>query len=205
MRLLGYVIAVAIVATVAAQQLSKNVRAPETPASRPSTAVVTQPAPAGGAPGVASRPPAERQNASRTDTQKPLPLASGAPGCYSDQTVTLQADRAGHFTTDVEINGRRIPMLVDTGASIVTIPHENAIRLGLDLVNGRKAIAHTANGPVQNIVTRVAQLRVGSICLFDVVVAVTPPGALATGLLGMNVISKMRRFELSETRLVMAR
>ena len=205
MRLLGYAIVVAIAATVVAQQLSKNVQAPVAPASRPNTAVFSQPAPPGGAPGVALTPPPDRQNATKPEVRTPLPLAAGAPGCYSDQTVTLQADRRGHFMTDVEINGRSIPMLVDTGASTVSIPHEAAIRMGLDLVNGRKGIAHTANGTVQTTSARVAQLRVGSICLYDVVVSVLPPGALDTGLLGMNVIGKMKRFELSETHLVMAR
>lgn len=202
MRLLGYAIVVAIAATVAAQELSKNVQGP---ASQPKTAVVAQPAPAGGTPGVAVTQPPERQNARNPEVRKPLPLAAGPPGCYSDQTVTLQADRSGHFTTDVEINGRIIPMLVDTGASIVAIPHEVAIRVGLDLVNGKKGVSHTANGKAQITYARATQLRVGSICLYDVDVAVFPPGALDTGLLGMNVIRKMKRFELSETYLVMAR
>src|SRR5690349_10276990 len=34
-------------------------------------------------------------------------------------SVTLEPDRGGHYRAGVEIQGRRIPMLVDTGATLV--------------------------------------------------------------------------------------
>ena len=36
--------------------------------------------------------------------------------------VTLQADGAGHFTTSGQINGGAVRMLVDTGATMISMP-----------------------------------------------------------------------------------
>lgn len=206
MRLVGYVIVVAIAATVAAQQVSKNLVAPDRSVSHSVTSVAP-PYPAQGSPRDVVIPRAgEEQSADKPQPRRQLPPPPVAPGCFTDQTVTLTVqDRLGHFVADVEINGRSLSMLVDTGASTVAVPYEAAISMGLDLVNGRKAVSSTANGRVQIILARAPRLRIGSICLYDVEVAVMPTGALNTGLLGMNVIGKMKRFELTDTRLVMAR
>lgn len=187
MRLIAYVLGAAVVASVAAQEISKRV-----PGERAGQTARPAPAATSDQHAEPRRPP-------------PLPPAPGGGGCYPGQPLTLAADRRGHFLTEVEINGSAVPMVIDTGASVVTLPYEAAARIGLDLVSGPKATAHTANGAVQNTVTHAYSLRLGPICLQDVAIAVTPPGALNVGLLGMNVIGKMSRFELSNSRLVIAK
>lgn len=203
MRLIGIVIVIAIAATIAADRLSKDTLPAKsnTATARPVEGLLNDSKSSANGSGV-SVPAAESQARAKT---RQLPLAADAPGCYPGQPMTLAADRGGHFFTDVEINGRTLNMVVDTGATTVTIPNEEALRLGLNLASGRKSISNTANGPVETITTRAASLRVGPICLFDIDVAVLPPRALKQGLLGMNVIGKMKRFELSDSRLTIAR
>lgn len=194
MRLIGYIALIAVGATVAAEQMAKHV--PEQGAreavQRPGAAIPPKPA---------ATPGRERATG---NSEPARDQASFGQGCYPGEAVSYNADRGGHFTIGVEINGRTEPMLVDTGASTVSLPYEAAVRLGLNLVTGRKGLAHTANGQVENIYTRAPSLKVGPICLYNVDVAVAPPGALSVGLLGMNVIGKMKRFEMSNSRLVMA-
>ena len=48
------------------------------------------------------------------------------------QEVILHKLLNGHFEADVAVNGQTIQMLVDTGASMVALSHEDAEALGID-------------------------------------------------------------------------
>lgn len=124
--------------------------------------------------------------------------------CAKGEPVTLYSGSNGHFATSVELEGRHIRMMIDTGASMVALPYEEAERIGLDLAHGRRLQIKTANGVATGVLTTARSLRLGPICLTNIDVAVSAPGALAEGLLGMNVIRQLSRFEMSQTRLVMA-
>lgn len=132
------------------------------------------------------------------------PTAFEARSCRRGEELVVTADRSGHFQVSMEIGGREVPMMVDTGATRVVLPHQEAVRLGLRLDDGQKALVSTANGVASAVVTRADRLRFGPICLTNVEVLVMPPGRLAIGLLGMNAIGQLARFEMSRTRLVMA-
>lgn len=208
MRIMGYVAFVAVVAIIATQQIAKYVQ----PSSQRQSSAATQNAPvqpitqeALSRDNSSAREPANSYNASaHPNNGKILPALGGGPGCYPGQAIQINADRSGHYFAEVEINGRGIPMVVDTGATIVAIPFEDANRIGLNLSGGRKSIVQTANGPSQSTILRVPSLRLGPICLFDIEVSVAAPNALSSGLLGMNVIGQLKRFEVSNSRLVMA-
>lgn len=131
----------------------------------------------------------------------------GAPDprtCAKGEPMTLYSGSDGHFATAVELEGKYTRMMIDTGASLVVLPYEEAERIGLDIAHGRRMQMRTANGTATGVLTTARSLRLGPICLTNVDVAVSAPGALAGGLLGMNVIRQLSRFEMSQTRLVMA-
>lgn len=125
-------------------------------------------------------------------------------GCARGEEVRLHADRAGHFVAQVELDGRNVEMLVDTGATRVILPAEEARRVGLIPDPSRRTRVSTANGSVDASLAVANRLRLGPICLDRVDVIVMPPGALPTALLGMNVISRLSRFEMAGTRLTLA-
>lgn len=130
--------------------------------------------------------------------------APDSRACRRGEELVIAADAQGHFQVSAEIGRGFTPMMVDTGATRVILPHEEAVRLGLPLENVGSAQVSTANGTVLARVTRADRFRVGPICLTNVDVLVMPPGRLAVGLLGMSVIGALARFEMSRTRLVMA-
>jgi aspartyl protease family protein len=132
------------------------------------------------------------------------PVAATGQGCARGEALTLHADRDGHFRTAVELEGRHVPMIIDTGATRVVLPHEEAMRLGVQLGGARKVPVATANGTVDATLVRVARLKIGPICMASVEVLVMPPGRLHVGLIGMSVIGQLTRFEMSRTRLVLA-
>lgn len=60
--------------------------------------------------------------------------------------VQVAGSRRGHFVIAGAINGVPVSMMVDTGASLVSISPSAARRMGLDLNSGRPITLDTANG-----------------------------------------------------------
>jgi aspartyl protease family protein len=121
-------------------------------------------------------------------------------------SVSLRADPDGHFRVEASIGGRRVPMLVDTGATVVALSYENGQSLGL--VSGGDnfdARVSTANGSVgaKRVVLR--DVRIGSVKVDDVAAVVMSPGAMDGALLGMSFLGRLRRLETARDRLLMER
>lgn len=124
-----------------------------------------------------------------------------APG-----TTMLRADADGHFRVDATIGGRRVPMLVDTGATVVALSYEIGQQLGLASNGDRFDVrVSTANGSVgaKRVVLR--DVRVGSVKVDDVSAVVMSPGAMDGALLGMSFLGRLRRLETARDKLVMER
>ncbi len=110
-------------------------------------------------------------------------------GDYSE--IVLQRNRQGHYVFDGEVNRRRVSFLVDTGATMTAIPGELQEYLGL--VAGPSTTVSTANGQTRAYLTRLDQLALGEIELYDVRASIIPGMGVDEVLLGMNVL---QNFEL---------
>lgn len=120
--------------------------------------------------------------------------------------VSLAAGPDGHFRVDAMIGGRRVPMLVDTGATVVALSYENGQSLGLVSGGDRFDLrVSTANGSVgaKRVVLR--DVRIGSVKVDDVPAVVLSPGAMEGALLGMSFLGRLRRMESARDRLVLER
>ena len=118
--------------------------------------------------------------------------------------VVVSADLRGHFVVHPTLDGRRIRMLVDTGASLVALSHEDA-RLAGVTVSPRdytRRIA-TANGVVAAAPVRFSEIRIGDITVRGVDALVLPPGRLGTSLLGMSFLKRLGGFEVAQGRLIL--
>lgn len=121
-----------------------------------------------------------------------------------NRTVTLQAGRGGHFAAEARINNRWIDVMVDTGATTVAIPYEEAVRLGIRPANSDYTVpTHTANGVRYSAPVTLREVRVGDITVRDVDGLVSPKGALSVTLLGMSFLGRLRQVEMRDGRLVM--
>lgn len=106
-------------------------------------------------------------------------------------SVTMQADERGHFTVSGRINGgSSLQMLVDTGATMVSIPASDAKRLGINYKKGRMGRANTANGPVPVYLVQLDSLKVGDVELFQVDALIQEEG-LPIVLLGMSFLKRL--------------
>jgi aspartyl protease family protein len=125
--------------------------------------------------------------------------SSGAPDTY-----IVPADRSGHFHLDANVQGRRVPFLVDTGASIIALRKEEAERLGVNpSPRDFKIPIRTANGVAYAARVRLASVEVGTLVVQDVEAVVMPAGKLGENLLGMSFLSRLRRFEFRTGQLVL--
>ena len=117
--------------------------------------------------------------------------------------VTLKADARGHFLTEASINGRGIPVMVDTGATSVAIRHEDAGALGVRpmMPSDYTVPIATANGTARAARVTLAEVRIGDVRVKNVDALVMPERALGTNLLGMSFIKRLRNVELASGRL----
>ncbi|MCB8747522.1 retroviral-like aspartic protease family protein [Rhodoferax sp. U2-2l] len=120
------------------------------------------------------------------------PVSVGGSGdAAGGNKLVLNADARGHFMTQGQINGRSASMMVDTGASMVSLSAEQARQLGLNYTQGRPQAMSTANGVIPAWRIKLDQLRVGSVTLYNMD-AVVSEGAMPYVLLGNNFLSRFQ-------------
>jgi aspartyl protease family protein len=126
-----------------------------------------------------------------------LASASATPASQNAVTVaqaggrslSIPRDARGHFATDGRIDGQRIDFMVDTGASLVALNEKSAVS--------------TANGTIKAARARLPLIDLGGLIVRDVDAMVLPDEALSENLLGLSFLSKLKRFEYANGRLVL--
>jgi aspartyl protease family protein len=114
----------------------------------------------------------------------------GAAPPSGRQSAVLSADRGGHFLADGQVNGGYVRFLVDTGASSIALPAQDAVRLGIDYRKGQRGMTMTANGAAPVYSIRLDTVKVGNIELHGVDAVVLESG-LGFALLGMSFLNRV--------------
>ena len=122
----------------------------------------------------------------------------------SDGIVELKAQSNGHYYAVVEINGRPVDVLVDTGATMVALTYDDAEKAGIyldksDFTNG----VSTANGVARIAPVTLSSVTIGGITVRNVKAAVTERGKLETTLLGMSFLGRLERVDIRQGMLVL--
>ncbi len=113
-------------------------------------------------------------------------------------------DQRGHFVTTAKMNGRRVEVLVDTGATSVAINKSTARRMGIHLINADfKYKVSTANGVTKAASTYIDRIEIGRVVVKNVRAAVLDDKALNTTLLGMTFLGELKSFEVKNRQLVL--
>jgi len=103
-------------------------------------------------------------------------------------SVTLAQDGRGHFRTDAYVNGAHIRFMVDTGATLVSIPMSEAQRLGINYLKGTPGYSMMADGRrVVSYRVNLETITVGDVTLYNVEGVVQGGGE---PLLGMSFLSR---------------
>ena len=112
-------------------------------------------------------------------------LVGAATPAGGGRRIVMVGDSRGHFMPQGSINGQTTQFMVDTGAS----------GIGLRFKDGEPVQMRTANGNVQGWRTRLAQVRVGDVDIYDVEAFVTPQ-PMPYVLLGNSYLN---RFQMTRT------
>ena len=130
------------------------------------------------------------------------PAAMSAPRAAAppSNTVVYTANERGHVVLDAAINGAPVLMLVDTGASLVTLTPADARSAGINPASlAFSGHVQTANGTARMAPVTLREIRIGQLSLYDVPAAVLEH--LNVSLLGMSFLSRLQGYEMRDGKL----
>ncbi len=118
--------------------------------------------------------------------------------------VEIVRGRNGDFQVAEQINGVRIALILDTGASSVVLTQEAAKAVGLPL----EVLVYDINVDTANGRTRAASVTLDRVGVGDVIERAVPamiaqPGQLRTSLLGMSFLNRLESWEVRGDKLVL--
>lgn len=119
-----------------------------------------------------------------------------APG----SELLLKRSRDGHYVFPGTINGRAVTFLLDTGATLVSVPAHLGGTLGLEAGVPMQAV--TANGTVTTRATRIDALAFGPFEVRGVSASLNPGMAGEHVLLGMSVLKHLEFTQRGDTLLL---
>jgi aspartyl protease family protein len=122
-----------------------------------------------------------------------MPAVATAPASGGVAQIARSAD--GLYWAQADVEGRAVRMLVDTGASVVALTREDALRLGLRLTPADfTQTVETASGPVMAAAVELDHVSVSGARVEDVRALVVEEG-LPHSLLGMSYLGRLSAFE----------
>ena len=114
-------------------------------------------------------------------TPAPIILTQG-----TDRTLVLTRSADQHFHIVGKLDGQSLDLLIDTGASYLTISQDFARQLNLQ--TSTHITTQTANGQSDGLVASVRSLDLNGIILQDIKVVIMANLTSDIGLLGVNVL-----------------
>jgi aspartyl protease family protein len=118
--------------------------------------------------------------------------------------VELSRGRAGEFPVTTRVNGARVAMILDTGASAVMLTQDAARAAGLPLeVLNYTVSLETANGRTRAAAVTIDRLAIGNIVERSVPALIVPNNQLKTNLLGMTFLNRLESWHVKGDRLLM--
>ena len=126
-------------------------------------------------------------------------IAQLMPGHVAGHGRNVQVVRgsSGDFAVAAHINGAKIPMVLDTGASSVVLTQEAAKAAGLPIeVLNYSVNVDTANGRTRAAAVTLDRLAVGGLTERSVPALVAQQGQLKTNLLGMSFLNRLTSWEV---------
>lgn len=116
--------------------------------------------------------------------------------------LVLKRNVDGHYVFPGTINGQRVSFLLDTGATLVSVPAHLSGELGLKPGAYQQSV--TANGTIATRATRVEALAFGPFNLRGVPASLNPGMVNDEVLLGMSVLKHLEFTQRGDTLVLRA-
>ena len=131
-------------------------------------------------------------------------LIPGRAAQRSENTVEIVRGRGGDFQVAAQINGTRVAMALDTGASAIVLTQEAAKAAGLPIeLLSYSVQMETANGRTRAASVTLDRVAVGGIIERAVPALIAQPGQLRTSLLGMTFLNRLQSWQVQGDKLTM--
>lgn len=131
-----------------------------------------------------------------------IEAARSVTGETGGEELLITPQPGGSYMTLAMFDGVDVEVLVDTGASHTTLRESDALRLGINpSPRDYKHTFSTANGEVLAARGEVDVVELGPIAVEEVTVFILPDDRLAISLLGLNVLRRFGRMEISDSGL----
>jgi aspartyl protease family protein len=133
-------------------------------------------------------------------------LAQFVPGraISRGRTVEIARGSGGSFALAMQVNGARILMVLDTGASSVVLTQEAARAAGLPLeILNYSVNVETANGRARAAPVMLDRVSIGTITERSVPALVAQGAALRSNLLGMSFLNRLQSWEVRGDKLLL--
>ena len=118
--------------------------------------------------------------------------------------VEVVRGHGGDFAVTAHINGARVPMVLDTGATSVVLTQQAAKAAGLPIeVLSYSVNVETASGRTHAAPVTLDRFAVGGLIERGVPALVAQPGQLKNNLLGMTFLNRLESWEVRGDRLSM--
>jgi aspartyl protease family protein len=132
-----------------------------------------------------------------------VPISGRLAGEPGDAVVIVRT-MDGHFAVHANVDDQRLTLLVDTGASFVTLTADDAARIGIDVGALRFTLPiQTANGTILTARVALQRIGIGSIQRRNFAALVAPPNSLDQSLLGMTFLNTLKGYAISGDKLVL--
>jgi aspartyl protease family protein len=122
---------------------------------------------------------------------------SGTAGqSVSGEEITIRRQDDGHYWLQVDVNGKPVRFMIDSGATTTAVNANTALETGIEVdANGYPVFLNTANGSVAAQRSVILSLKIGSRELgqHDVVVSESFGD---TNVLGMNFLDSMQSWRV---------
>jgi clan AA aspartic protease (TIGR02281 family) len=102
------------------------------------------------------------------------------------KTLVIDQSSNGHYFLAGEVNSTALTFVIDTGASVVSLPSSVARSAEIDC--NKQVMMSTANGLANACTVTIPKLKIGSFLIEDVAAVIVPN--LSEPLLGMNVLQQ---------------
>jgi aspartyl protease family protein len=120
------------------------------------------------------------------------------------RTIMVARTSAGDFDITAHVNGARVPMVLDTGASSVVLTQQDAKAAGLPIAMLDYTVAiDTANGRTRAAPVTLDRVTIGGLEERSVEALIVQPGQLRTSLLGMSFLNRLQSWQVSGDRLIL--
>ena len=113
----------------------------------------------------------------------------------SRKEVSIRRNRFNQYITRAQINGRRLQVLIDTGANKVAMNSKDARLLGIDYLGGEPTQIATASGVSKAFLVSLRSIEIGGIRVSSVKGYVVEGNFPTTLLLGMSFLEHVQMRE----------